>query len=504
MSQRVRLNSRNSRSSNSMSETTTEAPRERSPVAKRARDNSQADSNILYVLNVPRDSTWMELKDFMQEKCGGVKVVEYLIDRKGHSKNAAVVECESSGAATKLITALNRQDFKGRELVVNIVRDPTAFFRKVTEETGCEYKNGRIIPANRGAKRDHSSYTSSRNNNPNGGGSYNNSGGHVNLDTYGIPPAILRDLNIEPPLSSAIFVCNFDYKISAGKIFELFSLCGRITYIDVPYGPDHQPKGQAIVEFSHPSEAVNAIAMLNNAEYHGRKLLVKLDRKPRYPPSLTKLPNGLAGINLSIMSHVIRDPPLDQHQQLQQLNAPISQQTLIEALKSTLGSSLVGGPFVSPIGYDAPRSRDDPRSIRRSYDDEVGGYQQDSGYRGEFVGPGRPSRSGGPPQAQAIIPTQPFPPSGYAPSVRQQHASPRRSETYHKSATVIIRNFPVNYSRSYLLDILQRLGKIHNLEHDSTRGEATVEFSRSEEAEACFRALHNKNFEGRTVTVEVP
>uniref|UniRef100_A0A914UJP3 RRM domain-containing protein n=1 Tax=Plectus sambesii TaxID=2011161 RepID=A0A914UJP3_9BILA len=110
------------------------------------RDSYSQNDRMVYISNIPYDVRWMEIKDLVREKAGEVVFVEILEDRFGKSKGAAVVEFRDKDSVQKCIDGLHRHQMKDRLVVAKEIRDPTAFFRKVKEDTGVDFlaPNGRL------------------------------------------------------------------------------------------------------------------------------------------------------------------------------------------------------------------------------------------------------------------------------------------------------------------------------------------------------------------------
>uniref|UniRef100_A0A914UIV7 RRM domain-containing protein n=1 Tax=Plectus sambesii TaxID=2011161 RepID=A0A914UIV7_9BILA len=124
--------------------------RSRSPyrrgLKRERRDSYSQNDRMVYISNIPYDVRWMEIKDLVREKAGEVVFVEILEDRFGKSKGAAVVEFRDKDSVQKCIDGLHRHQMKDRLVVAKEIRDPTAFFRKVKEDTGVDFlaPNGRL------------------------------------------------------------------------------------------------------------------------------------------------------------------------------------------------------------------------------------------------------------------------------------------------------------------------------------------------------------------------
>ncbi|XP_018026819.1 uncharacterized protein LOC108682201 isoform X2 [Hyalella azteca] len=133
----------------------------------------------------------------------------------------------------------------------------------------------------------------------------------VSTETYGLAPAFLASLNITLPLTKEVLVMNIDSTATKDDLKELFSIAG--TVVAIQYN-----NGQAIVEMSHPVEAVQSISMLHQQEYFDRIIAVKMLR-PNDPDNLVTravvaaVPRGLKtigrGLGLGGMPVAAVTPP---------------------------------------------------------------------------------------------------------------------------------------------------------------------------------------------------
>ena len=79
-------------------------------------------SSNLYVGNLPFDVTEDDLQDLFTAQ-GPVVSAKVITDREtGRARGFGFVEMEQSEDAQKAIDALNGQDFKGRNMTVNIAK----------------------------------------------------------------------------------------------------------------------------------------------------------------------------------------------------------------------------------------------------------------------------------------------------------------------------------------------------------------------------------------------
>ncbi len=56
----------------------------------------------------------------------------------------------------------------------------------------------------------------------------------------------------------------------------MFALAGKVVLVDLQLDKDGKSKGLAVVEYSHPIEAVQAVSMLNNQRLYDRSITVKM------------------------------------------------------------------------------------------------------------------------------------------------------------------------------------------------------------------------------------
>lgn len=60
---------------------------------------------------------------------------------------------------------------------------------------------------------------------------------------------------------------------------EVFSMAGRVRDVSLKRNKEGQSRGMAVVEFEHPSEAVQAVSMFNEQQLYDRIMAVKIDLK---------------------------------------------------------------------------------------------------------------------------------------------------------------------------------------------------------------------------------
>uniref|UniRef100_A0A914R6V5 RRM domain-containing protein n=1 Tax=Parascaris equorum TaxID=6256 RepID=A0A914R6V5_PAREQ len=91
------------------------------------------------------------------------------------------------------------------------------------------------------------------------------------------------------------------YNVQSGRVHDIFALAGKVTWVDLQLDKEGRSKGMAVVQFSHPIEAVQAISMLNNQRVFDRLINVKMDRfDPIDERREGELPIGLRGIGMGL------------------------------------------------------------------------------------------------------------------------------------------------------------------------------------------------------------
>uniref|UniRef100_A0A915CUY5 RRM domain-containing protein n=1 Tax=Ditylenchus dipsaci TaxID=166011 RepID=A0A915CUY5_9BILA len=247
---------------------------------------NQSSNNMVYLSNLPFELTWMELKDFVREKAGEVNFVETLENREGKSKGCAVVEFKSRESAVKCVEAMHRTELRGRLIVVKEIRDPVAFFRKVREDTGVDFLGSRDRGnADRRAPPSRTLPSA------------------ADSETFGLSPAFLDQLKIKLPLINRIFLTNISYACGVGRLYDVCSLAGKVTWLDLQLDKEGKSKGMAVCQYSHPIEAVQAVSMLHDQRLFDRVLSVKMDRFDKDPSTDRRegeLPVGLRGIGMGL------------------------------------------------------------------------------------------------------------------------------------------------------------------------------------------------------------
>ncbi|GMR55646.1 hypothetical protein PMAYCL1PPCAC_25841 [Pristionchus mayeri] len=252
------------------------------------------ENKYVYLSNLPYELRWMELKSLIREKAGEVTFVEIIEQRNGRPKGCALVEFTTVQGARDAIQKLNCVDIQGRNIVAKDIKNPEAFFKIIKEETGVDFLDkGR--GGGGGARGGGPGGPPRRRDSP------PRNGGEMEYELYGLSPQFLKKMAITPPLSTRIFAANIAFNATSGHIHDVFSMAGKVTYVDLQIDKEGKSKGQAIVEFSHPLEAVQAISMFHNQKYYDRTLAVKMDRfEKRNPLGKGEMPRGLSSVGMGL------------------------------------------------------------------------------------------------------------------------------------------------------------------------------------------------------------
>ncbi|EGT39707.1 hypothetical protein CAEBREN_32448 [Caenorhabditis brenneri] len=250
--------------------------------------NASLNNRMVYITNIAYEARWVDLKSLVREKGGEVVFCELLEDRNGKPKGNAVVEFETREGAENCVSNLQKYDWKGRSIIAKEIRDPTAFFRTIKTETGIDYlsRTGGNGPvggrAPQGKDLDRPARTGT-------------------FDLFGLNMEFLRQHNIEPPLCERIFIANLAFNVGTDKLYEVFGMAGKISWMDFRIDKEGKTKGVCVIQYTHPIEAVQAISMFNGQRLFDRNLVVKMDRFEKEPEHKEGgLPRGLESIGMGL------------------------------------------------------------------------------------------------------------------------------------------------------------------------------------------------------------
>jgi RNA recognition motif-containing protein len=199
----------------------------------------------VFVGNLKYGTTWWALKDHMRQ-AGNVDSAN-ILESNGRSKGCAVVKYQHPKEAQRAIRELNESLLDDRKIFV---------------------------------QPDTSARDSSSNNNNNGGGRDNGDvGRHENNNTSS---------SSSSGGSHGIYVGNLPYECSWQALKDFFKSCGQIDRADVIEDPvTKRKKGWGVVFFSNDRAVETAIRKYHGADFQGRTLEVRRDKKSSSSSSMT-------------------------------------------------------------------------------------------------------------------------------------------------------------------------------------------------------------------------
>uniref|UniRef100_A0AC34QL34 RRM domain-containing protein n=1 Tax=Panagrolaimus sp. JU765 TaxID=591449 RepID=A0AC34QL34_9BILA len=501
--------------------------RSRSPIRRdrvgmdRRRDKRPVDAHsdkMVYLNNLPFDLKWNDLKDIIRQEVGESAYVEFVDDEQGKFKGAAVLDFENRSAAHKAVEVLHRMDVRGRNITAKEIRDPIGFFRKIKNDIGVDFLANRTVLPGRGGNRRREADDEP-----------------VDADTYGLSPSFLAKLNIKLPLVNRVFVTNISYSCGVGQLFDIFSMAGKITWIDLQLDNEGKTKGMAVIQYSHPIEAVQAISMLSNQRIFDRTISVKMDRfekEAERPPG--ELPTGLRSIGMglgangapltnvasilpSLNSNTITTP-IQQILPTQQQTAPLStfvpqqlltntnpfgsQQTLQNpvqqyAQQPNIQQTYGTNDMASSMSYQQPIQQQQQQQMPyQNQQNNAGGY-----FQNQSILP-TPNAMNGGSQGNYNNPNSFTKMSPQIGSNNYGGVPPVAKSFYDTTSRVIlIKNLPLDYTWQIVHDRVQKFGDVENVEMVSP-GVAKVRFVRVPDAERTKNTLSGTTVEGRIIAIE--
>jgi RNA recognition motif-containing protein len=207
-------------------------------------NDNEEDGCQLFVGNLSFDTSWQDLKDLFRTY-GTVDHADHIEGSDGRKKGFGIVTFSSARDAAVAIRRLDGADFQGRTLQVRLdqrrKREDGA--RTATTSTS----------TTRTTTRDSNKVSSTRSSSDKPSGASSS--------------------------SCQLFVGNLSYETSWQDLKDHFRKCGPIDHAEVMEGPDGRKKGFGILTFAKAKDAAVAIRQLDGADFQGRALDVRLDRR---------------------------------------------------------------------------------------------------------------------------------------------------------------------------------------------------------------------------------
>ncbi|CAI2302220.1 unnamed protein product [Caenorhabditis sp. 36 PRJEB53466] len=411
--------------------------------------NAAANNRMVYITNIAYEARWVDLKNLVREKGGEVVFCELLEDRNGKPKGNAVIEFESREGAEKCVANLQKFDWKGRSIIAKEIRDPTAFFRTIKAETGIDYLS-RTGGGGPGGPRGGPGKDLER---PARSGTF---------DLFGLNMEFLRQHSIEPPLCERIFIANLAFNVGTDKLYEVFGMAGKITWMDFRIDKEGKTKGVCVIQYTHPIEAVQAISMFNGQRLFDRNLVVKMDRfEKENEVKEGGLPRGLEGIGMGLGAD---GAPLANIHGMFPGDAPPFSAPFGAGGPPAGGAFGAGGPQTFGGGAGIDQS-----NFARSVLGNAPFGGSGAGFGGDVFG-----AAGG---------------VGVGPATQQP------------SRVIFIRNLPTDYTWQIVRDRVRQFGEVDTVDMVNP-GAARIRFASFQDADRARASLFGTTVEGRVISVD--
>jgi len=205
----------------------------------------------VYVGNIDWKVSWQDLKDHMRQ-AGEVMFADIFEERNGRSKGVAIVEYRTADEAASAVETLNDTTLGERLIFVREDREAS----KGKGGKGGKGKGGYGKGFGDGK----------------GKGGYGKSGSK-GKGKYGAGP-----LKVGPrDKGRLVYVGNLPFRAAWQDLKDMFKEYGEVIRVDVAQDPDGRSKGYASVLFEKEEEAQAAIENLNETDFQGRDMMVRLD-----------------------------------------------------------------------------------------------------------------------------------------------------------------------------------------------------------------------------------
>ena len=95
--------------------------------------------------------------------------------------------------------------------------------------------------------------------------------------TYGMTAEQLHELNVVLPVNNRVEVRNLNIQLDEENICYVFSVCGRVISVPLIRDKKGNPRGNALVTYTHPIESLQAIRMMREATLYDRRIFLSQD-----------------------------------------------------------------------------------------------------------------------------------------------------------------------------------------------------------------------------------
>ncbi|KAL8568797.1 hypothetical protein ACOMHN_000080 [Nucella lapillus] len=472
--------------------------RSRSRSRSRERDRSRkrfltVTTSRIVVKNMPYEMKWQDIKDLFRKEVGDVAYVDMIEGNDGKPRGIAVLEFKDRDAARKAIETMHQYKVHDRYLVVHEEREKD---RRVFQPMGRDGggMDGRVMDGR-------------------GGGMGMGMGGGMmnNMGVPGISPDVLAQLGIDGPISTQVFVANLDYKVTNGKLREVFRLAGNVTKAEIKEDKSGKSRGMGIVQFEQPLEAVQAISMFNHQSLYDRRMIVRMDKVVEDITPPNKLPSGLRSIGMGLG---MGGSPLTH---LNQMNTPGSGLGMGAGLGGGgLGAAGLGGGLGAGaglgLGMDAGLGVGGLGVAGLSGISGLGSGGLGAGLGGSGLGGlgGGLGKLGGLDGGHGMgLDVGMMGGGGYGVNNDRGNRREERGQRFTRpdNCTVQVKNLPYSVTWQDLRERFMEIGEVKYAEIKMERGRSTgqglVRFSTEDDAIRAINSMDRTRFEGRTIDVQM-
>lgn len=482
-----------------------ERDRSRSPMSSSRfassppRQTTDVKMSKIVIRGLPSDYGWAKIKDLFREQVGFTGYLE-MVDR-----GVGVMEFRSADGASKAISVMDGYKLdNGSKIRVHeeTVRDREEYPRQQFGRRSRNERNdmsGMSNYGNDGARYNGNMYHDSMNSRNVGMrmGMGMNMGMQqpqfsrqdmredFNDDFNFLNPQVLSYLGIDGPMTNQVFVWNLDFTVTWQKLKDVFRLAGNVLNVDIKESREGNPRGNAVVTYEHPYEAVQSISMLNNQTLMDRPMRVRMDRDAR-PGNASadqyrnrrdnrrhdigmsggRLPRDLAGVGLSLKE--------------------LTNKMMMSGAGNMSTNVLPNFGFMGAMGSIPPNGSNNmgPMNGNMNIAANLGGMADMSSLRG---GDGNYMRQ----MASMTMP-------GFRGGA---HGG-------RETRQLMVKNLPFNYGWKELKRIVREVGDVRYADvlYDSNQhstGIGTVRFSTPDDAERAVRRLDGMVLDGRTIRAEL-
>lgn len=263
----------------------------------------------VFVGNLPFECSWQALKDFFKS-CGSIDRAEVVEDPKtGRKKGFGMVYFATERAMDNAIHKFDGRDFQGRTLEVrkdkkssnsqgdnNIFNEGTRSGFRIfvgNLDFDCSWKEVKDLVQRRCGRVEHAdipkrgwgivTFATHRDGaeaiSRLDGIVFNNRKLEVRWDRDSSSKDERRNL---PSSSSAkqLYVGNLPYECTWQNLKDAFKRFGNVSHAEVCETTNGRTTGFGIIAFTNPTSTERALNAMDGADFQGRKLSVRFDRKP--------------------------------------------------------------------------------------------------------------------------------------------------------------------------------------------------------------------------------